>query len=71
MGSIWRITDMKGTLADSIHFNADISKWGVSRATDMSGMFTKAAAFDGDLSKWDVSSAPDTRECSRVQQRPF
>ena len=36
-------------------FNADISKWDVSRVTHMTGMFSEAKSFNVDISKWDVS----------------
>ena len=41
-------------------FNADISKWDVSKVTDMSGMFCEAEGFNADISKWDVSKVTDT-----------
>ena len=37
-------------------FNADLSKWDVSRVTNMDYMFRFASSFNGDISKWDVSS---------------
>ena len=40
-------------------FDADISKWDVSRAKDMRSMFLGASSFNGDLVKWDVSSVKD------------
>ena len=40
-------------------FDADISKWDVSRVKDMNGMFRGATIFNGDLTKWDVSSVKD------------
>merc|ERR1711988_736530 len=36
-------------------FNADLSKWDVSKAGDMRNMFYVASSFNGNLSKWDVS----------------
>ena len=36
-------------------FNADLSKWVVSRATTMVYMFYYASSFNTDISKWDVS----------------
>ena len=42
--------------SDNYHnFNADISKWDVSRVTDLRFAF-QAKAFNSDLSKWDVSN---------------
>ena len=40
-------------------FNADLSKWDVSRVTDMREMFLYASSFNADLSKWDVSQVTD------------
>merc|ERR1719201_1621684 len=40
-------------------FNADLSKWDVSRVTDMKNMFYAVSSFNADLSKWDVSSVTD------------
>ena len=58
-----RDADIAKTHRDSKHvwrvnpyFNADISKWDVSRVTNMNAMFQKAPSFNGDLSYWDVSS---------------
>ena len=36
-------------------FNADISKWDVSRVTDMGKMFIDASAFNANISEWDVA----------------
>ena len=40
-------------------FDADISKWDVSRVKDMRDMFLDASSFNGDLEKWDVSNVKD------------
>ena len=41
------------------YFDADISKWDVSRVNDMRDMFLGASLFNGDLEKWDVSGVKD------------
>ena len=40
-------------------FDADLSKWGVSRVINMRSMFGGARAFNADISKWDVSKVTD------------
>jgi surface protein len=42
-------------------FNADLSKWDVSRVTTMKHMFYYASSFKADLSKWKVSQVLDMR----------
>lgn len=36
-------------------FNADISKWDVSRCEDFYNMFEGATSFNADISGWDVT----------------
>jgi surface protein len=47
---------MRDMFFKATSFNADLSKWDVSKVTDMSSMFYEAVEFDADLSKWDVSN---------------
>merc|ERR1719398_118891 len=40
-------------------FNADISRWDVSRINRMDGMFEGATSFNADISGWDVHNVTD------------
>ena len=46
---------------DVTSFNADISRWDVSKVTTMYEMFKGATSFNADISKWDVSRVTDMR----------
>ena len=60
-----RVSNMKALFAenrrgpDVLSFNADISRWDVSRVTTMHEMFMGAKSFNADISKWDVSRVTD------------
>jgi surface protein len=43
-------------------FNADISKWDVSKVTNMGSMFKTAKVFNADISKWDVSAVTNMND---------
>ena len=48
-GSSW------GLFKDKTEFNADLSKWDISRVSDLTTAFKNAVAFNADLSLWDTS----------------
>ena len=47
---------MHSMFSGATSFNADLSKWDVSRVEKMNRMFYNVPTFNSDLSKWDVSS---------------
>ncbi|EJK61570.1 hypothetical protein THAOC_17919, partial [Thalassiosira oceanica] len=49
------VDDNNSALPGADTFNADISKWDVSRGTSFHSTFMKAGMFNQDISQWDVS----------------
>lgn len=43
------------------NFNADLSRWDVSKVTNMDSMFEECTSFNADLSKWDVSKVKNMK----------
>ena len=48
-----------GLVAPRSQYNADLSKWDVSRVETMGTLFSLARAFNGDINVWDVSGVRD------------
>ena len=55
------VTNMYKMFSYASKFNADLSKWDVSRVNNMQSMFSHTSKFNANLNKWNVSNVKNMR----------